>query len=54
MMPVVKIWSTSAQRSVATIESKANICCVKWNPTSPYLLAFGSAGIHFDSQYYAI
>jgi len=42
----VKIWSTSTNRSVATIESKANICCVKWNPTSPYLLAFGSADHH--------
>eukprot|EP01111_Echinosteliopsis_oligospora_P006343 TRINITY_DN20444_c0_g1_i1.p1 TRINITY_DN20444_c0_g1~~TRINITY_DN20444_c0_g1_i1.p1 ORF type:complete len:364 (+),score=58.13 TRINITY_DN20444_c0_g1_i1:255-1346(+) len=42
----VKIWSTNVQKSVATIESKANICCVKWNPSSPFLLAFGSADHH--------
>lgn len=41
---LVKIWSTNMQRSTGTIESKANICCVKWNPSLPYLLAFGSAG----------
>ena len=29
--------------SVATLEAKANVCCVKFNPTSCYHLAFGSA-----------
>jgi E3 ubiquitin-protein ligase RFWD2 len=28
---------------VASLEAKANVCCVKFNPGSPYNLAFGSA-----------
>ncbi|GAM19089.1 hypothetical protein SAMD00019534_022640 [Acytostelium subglobosum LB1] len=42
----VKLWSTTARRSIATIESKANICCVKFNPSSSHLIAFGSADHH--------
>ncbi len=30
--------------SVASLEAKANVCCVKFNPQSRYHLAFGSAG----------
>jgi E3 ubiquitin-protein ligase RFWD2 len=40
----VKIWSTTQSQSVATIESKANICCVKFNPENSNYVAFGSAG----------
>ena len=30
---------------MSTLEAKANVCCVKFNPESRYHLAFGSAGI---------
>jgi len=45
----VKIWSTNQRNSVGTIESKANICCVKFNPEISHCLAFGSAdhNIHY-------
>ena len=39
----VKLWSTNVGHSVASLEAKANICCVKFNPASCYHLAFGSA-----------
>merc|ERR1711884_126891 len=39
----VKLWSTNVGHSVASLEAKANICCVKFNPNSCYHLAFGSA-----------
>ncbi|KAK3814122.1 MAG: WD40-repeat-containing domain protein [Benniella sp.] len=42
----VKIWSTNQKPSVCTIESKANICCVKFNPESSHHIAFGSADHH--------
>ncbi|KAJ3141916.1 coatomer subunit alpha [Physocladia obscura] len=42
----VKIWSTTQSGSVQTIDSKANICSVKWNPYSSHELAFGSADHH--------
>lgn len=32
------------EHSVATLEAKANVCCVKFNPSSHYNIAFGSAG----------
>ncbi|KAK9702494.1 hypothetical protein K7432_011203 [Basidiobolus ranarum] len=48
----VKIWSTNQKKSVMTIESKANICCVKFNPESSYHVAFGSADHHI--HYYDI
>ncbi|RUP45341.1 WD40-repeat-containing domain protein [Jimgerdemannia flammicorona] len=42
----VKIWSTNHKRSCHTIESKANVCCVKFNPDSSHYFAFGSADHH--------
>lgn len=30
----VKIWSLNSEHSVATLEAKANVCCVKFNPFS--------------------
>ncbi|XP_057289496.1 E3 ubiquitin-protein ligase COP1-like [Hydractinia symbiolongicarpus] len=39
----VKLWSTNMEHSVATLEAKANVCCVKFNPSSHYNIAFGSA-----------
>lgn len=39
----VKIWSTNMKPSVATLNGGANICSVKFNPSSLYNLAFGSA-----------
>ena len=39
----VKLWSTNMSHSVASLEAKANVCCVKFNPNSCYHLAFGSA-----------
>ena len=41
---VVKLWYTNMEHSVASLEAKANVCCVKFNPESRYHLAFGSAG----------
>ncbi|KAG8515740.1 E3 ubiquitin-protein ligase COP1, partial [Galemys pyrenaicus] len=37
----VKLWSTNLDNSVASIEAKANVCCVKFSPSSRYHLAFG-------------
>ncbi|KAK6194814.1 hypothetical protein SNE40_000362 [Patella caerulea] len=39
----VKLWSTNADHSIASLEAKANVCCVKFNPQSRYHLAYGSA-----------
>lgn len=39
----VKLWSLTAERSVATLEAKFNVCCVRFNPRSSVHLAFGSA-----------
>ncbi|XP_076454546.1 E3 ubiquitin-protein ligase COP1-like [Babylonia areolata] len=50
----VKLWSTNSEHSVASLEAKANVCCVKFNPESRYHLAFGSADhcVHYyDLRY---
>jgi len=39
----VKLWSLNMEHSVASLEAKANVCCVKFNPKSSCHLAFGSA-----------
>lgn len=39
----VKLWSLNAESSVATLEAKFNVCCVRFNPRSSCHLAFGSA-----------
>lgn len=39
----VKLWALNAERSVATLEAKFNVCCVRFNPASSCHLAFGSA-----------
>ncbi|XP_017778851.1 PREDICTED: E3 ubiquitin-protein ligase RFWD2-like isoform X1 [Nicrophorus vespilloides] len=39
----VKLYDLNSDHSVATLEARANICCVKFNPKSQYHLAFGSA-----------
>lgn len=39
----VKLWSLSCDHSVTSLEAKANVCCVKFNPESRYHLALGSA-----------
>ncbi|KAF5301516.1 hypothetical protein FQR65_LT08819 [Abscondita terminalis] len=39
----VKLYSLNSEHSIATLEAKANVCCVKFNPRSSYHLAFGSA-----------
>ena len=39
----VKLWYTNMEHSIASLEAKANVCCVKFNPESRYHLAFGSA-----------
>lgn len=46
----VKLWSINDEHSVATLEAKANVCCVKFNPKSSCHLAFGSAD--HDVHYY--
>ncbi|KAJ2892492.1 hypothetical protein GGI21_005597, partial [Coemansia aciculifera] len=39
----VKIWTTNRRTSVMTIEGKANVCCVRFNPLHGNILIFGSA-----------
>ncbi|KAJ2458974.1 hypothetical protein GGF42_001744 [Coemansia sp. RSA 2424] len=39
----VKIWTTNRRSSVMTIEGKANVCCVRFNPLHGNILVFGSA-----------
>uniref|UniRef100_A0A240PKY3 RING-type domain-containing protein n=1 Tax=Anopheles epiroticus TaxID=199890 RepID=A0A240PKY3_9DIPT len=39
----VKLWSLNVDHSVSTIEARANVCCVKFNPKSSCHLAFGTA-----------
>ncbi|KAJ1823840.1 hypothetical protein LPJ73_009367, partial [Coemansia sp. RSA 2703] len=39
----VKIWTTNRRTSVMTIEGKANVCCVRFNPLHGNILSFGSA-----------
>ncbi|XP_015364513.1 PREDICTED: E3 ubiquitin-protein ligase RFWD2-like isoform X1 [Diuraphis noxia] len=39
----VKLWTLNQERSVACLEAKANVCCVKFNPIGASYLAFGSA-----------
>lgn len=39
----VKLWTLNQDRSVACLEAKANVCCVKFNPIGATYLAFGSA-----------
>lgn len=46
----VKLWSINDEHSIATLEAKANVCCVKFNPRSSCHLAFGSAD--HDVHYY--
>lgn len=43
MQPLTQVWSTNAAASVAQIDMKANVCCVKYSPTNPQQLAIGSA-----------
>ncbi|MCL4116206.1 UNVERIFIED_CONTAM: hypothetical protein GTU68_023425 [Idotea baltica] len=39
----VKLWHLDKDRSVFSLEAKANVCCVQFNPCSRFHLAFGSA-----------
>ena len=51
---ITRYRSTDIQHSVASLEAKANVCCVKFNPSSCYHLAFGSADhcVHYyDLRY---
>ncbi|XP_035713192.1 E3 ubiquitin-protein ligase COP1 [Folsomia candida] len=45
----VKLWTTITNQSVATIEAKANVCCVKFCPQNSFIVAFGCADhcIHY-------
>ena len=45
----VKIWCTRQESSVLSVDMKANICCVKFNPGSSHHVAVGSADhrIHY-------
>ncbi|KAI3713553.1 hypothetical protein L1987_72132 [Smallanthus sonchifolius] len=39
----VKLWSINEKKSLATIKTAANVCCVQFSPYSTHLLSFGSA-----------
>lgn len=41
----VKLWSMGQPNSIFSFSARANICSVKFNPHSRYLLAYGSAGM---------
>ena len=45
----VKLWATNASHSILSLEAKVNVCCVKFNPSSRFQLAFGSAdhSVHY-------
>lgn len=45
----VKLWSINQQNSGVTLNTVANVCCVKFLPQSSYKVAFGSADhcIHY-------
>lgn len=45
----VKLWSMGQPNSIFSFSARANICSVKFNPHSRYLLAYGSAdhGVHY-------
>eukprot|EP00898_Chlorokybus_atmophyticus_P007387 jgi/Chlat1/764/Chrsp104S01239 len=45
----VKVWSVKQENSVLNIDTKANICCVKYNPGSSHHIAVGSADHHIHS-----
>lgn len=36
----VKLWSLKDEHSIATLDAKANVCCLKFNPKSSCHLAF--------------
>ncbi|KAH9322403.1 hypothetical protein KI387_017042 [Taxus chinensis] len=40
---MVKLWSTNQEKSIGTIRTKANVCCVQFAPDSGRLIALGSA-----------
>ena len=42
-MTVVQVWSTNSSSSIAQIDMKANVCCVKYSHSCPQQLAIGSA-----------
>lgn len=39
----VRLWHLDNERSLTSLEAKANVCCVQFNPENRYHLAFGSA-----------
>ncbi|KAL8207831.1 hypothetical protein R6Q57_007243 [Mikania cordata] len=39
----VKVWSINEKKSLATIKTVANVCCVQFSPYSTHLLSIGSA-----------
>ncbi|BBN06975.1 protein SPA1-related 3/4 [Marchantia polymorpha subsp. ruderalis] len=39
----VKLWSINTDSSIATIKTRANVCCVQFPPDASHLLVFGSA-----------
>ncbi|PVV04608.1 hypothetical protein BB560_000899 [Smittium megazygosporum] len=39
----VKIWNLNSRNSVITIQGKANICCVRFNPEISHYVSFGCA-----------
>ena len=45
----VKLWSMGKATSILSLSARANICSVKFNPHSRYMLAYGSLdhGVHY-------
>lgn len=39
----VRLWSINVEHSTTCLETKANVCCVRFNPGSRFHLAYGSA-----------
>ena len=41
---LVKLWCTSRPHSIFKIDTKANVCSVRFHPVERHYLAYGSAG----------
>lgn len=42
----VKLWSINHEASLCSINVRANVCSVQFSPTSPHIIALGSANSH--------
>ena len=41
----LKLWTLASSRSVQSYQTGANVCCVRFQPSNVFQLAYGSAGM---------